>query len=50
MKDFREKMSMGVRYFEGISLEKSALKSALDDDEKCSEWTEVGDQMDLPFN
>ena len=50
MKDFREKMSMGIRYFEGISLEKSALKSALDDDEKCSEWTEVGDQMDLPFN
>ena len=50
MKDFREKMSMGIRYFEGISLEKSALKSALDDDEKCSEWTTVGDQMDLPFN
>ena len=50
MKDFREKMSMGIRYFEGISLEKSALKSALDDDEKCSEWTPVGDQMDLPFN
>lgn len=49
MKDFREKMSMGVRYFEGISLEKSALQSALDDDEKCSEWTPVGDQMDLPF-
>ena len=50
MKEIREKMSMGIRYFEGISLEKSALKSALDDDEKCSEWTEVGDQMDLPFN
>ena len=25
-------------------------QSALDDDEKCSEWTPVGDQMDLPFN
>ena len=42
MKDFKEVKSSGVRYFEGISLQKSALK-------KCPEWTPVDDQMDLPF-
>lgn len=42
MKDFKEVKSSGVRYFEGISIEKSALK-------KCPEWTPVGDQMDIPF-
>ena len=45
MKDFKEGKS-GFRYFEGISLEKSAQT----DSEKCPEWTPVDDQMDLPFN
>ena len=41
-KDFREVKSNGLRYFEGISFEDPTLK-------KCPEWTEVTDQMELPF-
>ena len=45
VKDIKEVKSNGQRYFEGITTEKSALK----DSEKCPEWTEVTDQMELPF-
>lgn len=46
VKDIKEVKSNGLRYFEGVTTDKSALKDA----EKCPEWTPVDDQMELPFS
>lgn len=46
VKDIKEVKSNGLRFFEGITTEKSALN----DLQKCPEWTPVDDQMEIPFN
>jgi len=42
MKDFKEVKSNGLRYFEGISFDPPTQKNS-------PEWTEVTNQMELPF-
>ena len=50
MKGFKDVTSMGIRFFEGISLEEKCSKSALNDEKKCSDSAFSGDQMELSLS